>query len=291
MSTLRSVSLLSTFRFLVLLIVASMLNACGGGNSDFPPVVTGFKVQTLQYGRSAVIYVGGNDLRNSITVDTSSACVKPNFAASSSPSLLVINCTITAVGDIPLTLKAANGQVLYQTTLQVPKPQVQFNISQGASSLGSITLELDPTVAASTVNNFLYYVQSGYYTDTLFHRVMPGFVVQAGGYTSGMVKKPGQIDPIVLQSNNGLSNLRGTVAMARLSAPVDSATSEFYINLVDNTFLNYKSVNEPGYTVFGTVVNGMEVADAIAAQPTGTVNSNANVPITDIKITSVQQIK
>ena len=268
-----------------------MLNACGGGNSDFPPVVTGFKVQTLQYGRSAVIYVGGNDLRNSITVDTSSACVKPNFAASSSPSLLVINCTITAVGDIPLTLKAANGQVLYQTTLQVPKPQVQFNISQGASSLGSITLELDPTVAASTVNNFLYYVQSGYYTDTLFHRVMPGFVVQAGGYTSGMVKKPGQIDPIVLQSNNGLSNLRGTVAMARLSAPVDSATSEFYINLVDNTFLNYKSVNEPGYTVFGTVVNGMEVADAIAAQPTGTVNSNANVPITDIKITSVQQIK
>ena len=268
-----------------------MLNACGGGNSDFPPVVTGFKVQTLQYGRSAVIYVGGNDLRNSITVETSSACVKPNFAASSSPSLLVINCTITAVGDIPLTLKAANGQVLYQTTLQVPKPQVQFNISQGASSLGSITLELDPTVAASTVNNFLYYVQSGYYTDTLFHRVMPGFVVQAGGYTSGMVKKPGQIDPIVLQSNNGLSNLRGTVAMARLSAPVDSATSEFYINLVDNTFLNYKSVNEPGYTVFGRVVNGMEVADAIAAQPTGTVNSNANVPITDIKITSVQQIK
>ena len=291
MSTLRSVSLLSTFRFLVLLIVASMLNACGGGNSDFPPVVTGFKVQTLQYGRSAVIYVGGNDLRNSITVDTSSACVKPNFAASSSPSLLVINCTITAVGDIPLTLKAANGQVLYQTTLQVPKPQVQFNISQGASSLGSITLELDPTVAASTVNNFLYYVQSGYYTDTLFHRVMPGFVVQAGGYTSGMVKKPGQLDPIILQSNNGLSNLRGTVAMARLSAPVDSATSEFYINLVDNTFLNYKSVNEPGYTVFGTVVNGMDVADAIAAQPTGTVNSNANVPITDIKITSVQQIK
>lgn len=268
-----------------------MLNACGGGNSDFPPVVTGFKVQTLQYGRSAVIYVGGNDLRNSITVDTSSACFKPNFAASSSPSLLVINCTITAVGDIPLTLKAANGQVLYQTTLQVPKPQVQFNISQGASSLGSITLELDPTVAASTVNNFLYYVQSGYYTDTLFHRVMPGFVVQAGGYTSGMVKKPGQLDPIVLQSNNGLSNLRGTVAMARLSAPVDSATSEFYINLVDNTFLNYKSVNDPGYTVFGTVVNGMDVADAIAAQPTGTVNSNANVPITDIKITSVQQIK
>jgi cyclophilin family peptidyl-prolyl cis-trans isomerase len=283
--------LLSSFRFLVLFVVASMLNACGGGNTDFPPVVTGFKVQTLQYGRSAVIYIGGNDLRNSITVDTSSACDKPNFAASSSPTLLVINCTITAVGDIPLTLKADNGQVLYQTILQVPKPQVQFNISQGVNSLGSITLELDPTAATSTVNNFLYYVQTGYYTDTLFHRVMPGFVVQAGGYTSGMIKKPGQLDPIVLQSNNGLPNLRGTVAMARLSVPVDSATSEFYINLVDNTFLNYKNVDEPGYTVFGTVVNGMDVADAMAAQPTGTVNSNANVPITDIKITSVQQIK
>ena len=270
------------------------LNACGGGgNADFPPVVTGFKVQTLQYGRTAVIYVGGNDLRSTMTVDTSSACDKPSFAASSSPSQLVINCTITAVGDIPLTLKAANGQVLYQTTLNVPTPQVQFSISQDNTSLGNITLELDPAAAQSTVNNFLNYVNTGYYTNTLFHRVMPGFVVQAGGYTSGMIKKPGQSEPIILQSNNGLSNLRGTVAMARLSDPVDSATSEFYINLVDNTFLNYKSdlQSERGYAVFGIVVQGMDVADAIAKQPTGNVNFNANVPIRDVTITAARQIQ
>lgn len=283
--------LLSIFRFLLFAGIVSLISACGGGSTEFPPRVTGFKVQTLQYGRTAVIFVGGSDFRNSMTVETSSACDKPNFAASSSTSQLEINCTIKAVGDIPLTLKAANGQVLYKTTLTVPKPQVQFSINQGASSLGNITLELDPVAATSTVNNFLYYVNSGYYTNTLFHRVMPGFVVQAGGYTSGMVKKPGQAGPIVLQSDNGLFNLRGTVAMARLSDPVDSATSEFYINLVDNSFLNYKSAAETGYAVFGAVVQGMDIADAMAKQPTGNVNGSANVPITDVTITVARQVQ
>jgi peptidyl-prolyl cis-trans isomerase A (cyclophilin A) len=286
--------LLSTFRLFLLVLTGLLLNACGGGgHADFPPVVTGFKVQTLQYGRTAVIYVGGNDLRNTITVDTNNVCETTSFAARSSTTEIEINCTVTAVGDMPLTLKAANGQVLYQTTLNVPKPQVQFSISQGTTSLGNITMELDPAAAKSTVNNFLNYVNTGYYANTLFHRVMPGFVVQAGGYTSGMVEKPGKTAPIVLQSNNGLSNLRGTVAMARKFEPVDSATSEFYINLVDNLFLNYKSdlISERGYTVFGTVVQGMEVADTIASQPTGNVNLNANVPITDVTITAARQIQ
>ena len=271
-----------------------LLSACGGGSSaEFPSVVTGFKVQTLQYGRTAVIFVGGNDLRNTMTVDTNNACETPSFAANSSTTQLEINCTVTAVGEMPLTLRAANGQVLYQTTLIVAKPRVQFNIRQGNTSLGDITLELDPVAAQSTVNNFLNYVNSGYYTNTLFHRVMPGFVVQAGGYTTGMVEKPGQTGPIVLQSNNGLSNLRGTVAMARKSEPVDSATSEFFINLVDNLFLNYKSelISERGYAVFGTVVSGMEVVDAIAKQPTGNVKQNANVPISDVTITVARQIQ
>jgi len=200
----------------------------------------------------------------------------------------VLNCGITAVGDIPLTLKAANGDVAYQTTVTVPKPQVLLT-----TSLGQITMELDPSAAQSTVNNFLNYVNNGYYTSTLFHRVLPGFVVQAGGFTSGMVKKPGQTAPIVLQSNNGLSNLRGSVAMARLSSPVDSATSEFFINLVDNTFLNYKSEidAERGYTVFGNVLQGMDVADNMAKQPVGLSNGYANVPLTDVIITAAQQIK
>lgn len=280
----------SSFRLRILLTTgfASLVTACGGGGaSGFPPVVTGFKAQTVQYGRQATLYVGGNDLRSSMTVETSSACTNPALATNSSTTLLVINCSVVAVGDFPLILKNANGDLVYQTTVTVPKPQVQLT-----TSIGNITLELNPAAAESTVNNFLKYVYSGYYTNTLFHRVMPGFVVQAGGYTSGMVAKPGQTTPIVLQSNNGLSNLRGTVAMARRGDPdYDSATSEFFINLVDNTFLDYKSAGAPGYAVFATVVQGMDVADSMAAQPTGNVGLHANVPLTDVTITAAQQIK
>lgn len=280
-------SVIDLFSRILTLCLAITLIACGGGTKGFPPVVTGFKAQTVQYGRTAVFYVGGTDLRSSMTVETSSACTNPGLASSSSTTLLVVNCSVAAVGDFPLTLKAASGEVVYQTTVTVPKPQVQLT-----TSLGNITFELDPTAAPGTVNNFLNYVHSGYYTDTLFHRVMAGFVAQAGGYTSGMVAKAGQGNPIVLQSNNGLSNLRGTVAMARKADPdYDSATSEFYINLVDNTFLDYKSATSPGYAVFGTVVAGMDVLDTMATQPVGTVGNHANVPLADVTITAAQQIK
>ncbi|MFM6991657.1 MAG: peptidylprolyl isomerase [Rhodoferax sp.] len=270
------------------------LCACGGGGgSDFPPVVTGFKVQSAQYSRSALIYIGGNDLRNTLTVDTAGACSNPAFAASSSPSLLVLNCTVVKVGDMPFTLKDAGGRVLYQTTVTVPKPQVQL-----VTSSGSLTLELDPDAAPITVNNFLSYVHSAYYASTLFHRVMAGFVVQGGGYTTGMVAKPGQLAPIALESNKGLSNLRGTVAMARLAddpndpvGSANSATSEFFINLVDNTFLDYQSASRPGYAVFGKVVQGLSVVDDMALMPVGSVKGFANVPLVDMTITSATQVQ
>lgn len=269
--------------FLVLLLVA-----CGGsGTSGFPPVVTGFKVQSAQYGRMATLYVGGNDLRSSLKVETSGNCTNPALGSSSTPTLLVVNCGVVAVGEFPLTLKNANGDIIYQTTVTVPKPQVQLT-----TSLGHIVLELDPAAAQSTVNNFLSYVYSGYYTNTLFHRVMPGFVVQAGGYTSGMVAKAGQSSAIALQSNNGLSNVRGSVAMARRPDPDhDSATSEFFINLVDNTFLDFKSADAPGYAVFANVVQGMDVADKMATQPTGSAGAHTDVPLTDVTLTAVQQIR
>lgn len=283
---MRSGLILCIHRFLLATLLPLGLVACGG-STGFAPVVTGFKVQSASYGRLATLYVGGNDLRSSMTVETSSACTNPSFGSASSTSVLVINCGVMAVGDFPVVLKNANGDVVFQTTVTVPKPQVQLT-----TSIGAIVLELDPTAAPGTVNNFLNYVYNGYYTNTLFHRVIPGFVVQAGGYTSGLVAKAGQTSPIVLQSNNGLHNLRGTVAMARLSDPYfDTATSEFFINLVDNSFLDYQSANAPGYAVFGTVVQGMDVADNMAAQPTGTVNNRENVPLTDVTITSAQQIK
>jgi cyclophilin family peptidyl-prolyl cis-trans isomerase len=262
-----------------------LLNACGGGGSnDFPPVVTAFKVQTLQYSRPALIYIGGNDLRTTMTVESGGACTSPSFSSTSTTSLLAFNCTVTQVGEMPLTVKDANGHVLYQTSVTVPKPQVTL-----VTSSGSVTMELDPAVAPITVNNFLSYVHSGYYANTLFHRVISGFVAQGGGYTSGLVKKAGQSAPITLESNKGLSNLRGTVAMARTNDP-NSATSEFFVNLVANTFLDYQSAASPGYAVFGSVIQGMDVIDAIAAKSTGTQNGFTDVPLTDVTVTSASQV-
>ena len=268
--------------FVTALFVVSLLSACGG-SSGFPPVVTAVKVQSISYGRTATVYLGGKDLRSSLVVDTGGACTNPSFAASSTTDLLVLNCIPKTVGDIPLTLKSAAGEVVYATTVTVPNPQVTLVTSKGA-----ITLELDPAKAPISTNNFLSYVGSGFYKDTLFHRVIAGFVVQGGGYTTGMLKRTASVGPIELESNKGLSNLRGTLAMARTNVP-NSATSEFFINLVDNLSLDYKNAANPGYAVFGKVVQGMEVADAIAAQATGVRFGFADVPLEDITITLAVQ--
>jgi cyclophilin family peptidyl-prolyl cis-trans isomerase len=268
---------------LLSLFTLALLAGCGG--TGFPPQVTAVKAQVLQYGRTATIYVGGVDLRSNMVADLGGGCTSPAFASSSTTETLVLNCTVTAIGDLPLTLKSATGELVYSTTLNVPTPRVQLTTASG-----NITLELDPTRAPVTVKNFLSYVHSGYYKDTLFHRVIAGFMVQGGGYTSGMVKKTGQLAPIALESNKGLSNLRGTLAMARTDAK-DSATSEFFINVVDNTYLDYQSEAKPGYAVFGKVVQGMEVVDTIATQATGTSHGYADVPLTDVTITLAQQIQ
>ena len=266
------------------LSLAALLSGCGGSDG-FPPVITGVKVQSMRYGQTATIYLGGKDLRSSITVESNGKCINPSFGSGSTTDTLVLNCGITVVGDLPLTIKSEDGTVIYTTTLSVPKPQVSI-----ITNKGSFTLELDIASAPITVKNFLTYVRGGYYSNTLFHRVIPGFVAQAGGYTTGLVQKPGQLDPIELESNKGLSNARATVAMARTNV-FNSATSEFYVNLVDNTFLDYKNAANPGYAVFGTVVQGMDVVDAIAAVPTGVLNGSTDVPLSDIAITMAIQSK
>lgn len=134
---------------------------------------------------------------------------------------------------------------------------------------GAITVELDPAKAPTTVANFLHYVNSGFYNGTIFHRVIPGFMIQGGGFTTGFVQKPTQA-AIINEANNGLSNQRGTIAMARTSLP-NSATSQFFINVADNKFLDYRSttMQGAGYAVFGHVTHGMKVVDAIVNTPTG----------------------
>ena len=266
--------------------LALLIAGCGGG-TGFQPTITGVKHETLQYGKSATIYLGGKDLRSNMVVETNEACINPSFASSSTTDMLVLNCTVKLVGNFTLTIKNEAGVVVNTTPLTVDKPQVRI-----LTSLGNFVLELDPAAAPITVNNFLSYVNNGFYQNTLFHRVISGSFIQGGGYTAGLVKKDGLKDPIVLESNNGLSNLRGTVAMARTMYP-DSATSEFFINHADNIYLNYSTADSPGYAVFGKVIQGMEeVVNVIASKPTAVSNVlKMPVPLEDITITSALQIK
>ena len=146
------------------------------------------------------------------------------------------------------------------------------------TNFGAIILELDGEKAPKTVENFLRYVREGFYDGTVFHRVIKGFMIQGGGLTSAMQRKPTG-DAIKNEADNGLKNLRGTIAMARTSEP-HSATSQFFINTVDNTNLDHrdKSPSGWGYCVFGRVEQGMNVVDAIEGVPTASVAGRRNVP-------------
>ncbi len=156
-----------------------------------------------------------------------------------------------------------------------------------STSLGDVVLELNRDKAPKTVDNFLQYVRSGHYDGTVFHRVIDNFMIQGGGYKTDMSEKPTRA-PIPLESRNGLSNLRGTVAMARTSAP-DSATSQFFINVSDNVMLDQpQSRDGNGYAVFGKVVEGLEVVEKIritAVKPRGMHQHSPETPIVINKAT------
>jgi len=156
------------------------------------------------------------------------------------------------------------------------------------TSLGDITLELDEKNAPITVDNFLTYALEGFYDRTIFHRVIPDFMVQGGGLNSDMAEKPTR-KPIKNEATNGLRNLRGSVAMAR-TEELDSATAQFFINTVNNPFLDHRrrTKEEFGYAVFGWVTDGMDVVDRIAAVPTVSVGPHDDVPNTPVLIESVE---
>jgi len=152
------------------------------------------------------------------------------------------------------------------------------------TSLGTITLELFPEQAPESVKNFLAYVDAGHYDNTVFHRVIDGFMIQGGGFEPGMKQKSTR-EPILNEANNGLKNDRGTVAMARTSAP-HSATAQFFINVADNDFLNFRSAdgNGWGYCVFARVAEGMDVVDKIRKVATGNRGFHQDVPRDDVII-------
>ena len=155
-----------------------------------------------------------------------------------------------------------------------------------STSLGDLTLEFFPEEAPKTVANFLEYVDAGFFDGTVFHRAIPGFVIQGGGFTPDMQRKPTN-DPIVNEAENDLKNTRGTLSMAR-TQDINSATSQFFVNLSDNDVLD-NGQRDFGYAVFARVTDGMDVVDAIAAVKTGNRAGHQNVPIEAITVTSARR--
>ena len=165
-------------------------------------------------------------------------------------------------------------------------PKIEMNTTKG-----KIVLELYADKAPKTVENFLAYLDAGFYDGTIFHRVIPGFMIQGGGFAADMKKKDTR-SPIDNEADNGLRNERGTIAMARTSDP-HSATAQFFINTVDNDFLNYRNKTSQGwgYAVFGCVAEGMAVVDAISGVKTGTRGPYRNVPTDPVLINKVKRLK
>ncbi len=161
------------------------------------------------------------------------------------------------------------------------------------TSYGEIVIELDKENAPITTENFLSYVESGFYNETIFHRVISGFMIQGGGHLPDMTPKDEKLDPIQNEANNGLKNNRGTIAMARTANP-HSASSQFFINHADNAFLNFRTnqVDEGwGYAVFGQVIEGMEVVDKIAAVETTSMGPYQDVPVEVITVLNAELVE
>jgi len=187
--------------------------------------------------------------------------------------------TLLALLALPLSVTAAE-------PAKAVNPQVRMT-----TSLGVIEIELDSGKAPKTVANFLGYVDKGFYNGTIFHRVIPGFMVQGGGMTPGMKEKPTGA-AIQNEADNGLKNLTGTLAMARTNDP-HSASAQFFINTVDNAFLDHRGKNLQGwgYAVFGKVTKGMDVVKKIEAVQTSNAGMHQNVPVKDVVILKAEQIK
>ena len=195
-------------------------------------------------------------------------------------ALIIIATIVASTFFVPLN--AQEDQTTYY-----PKED-QMSLVTISTSSGDITLELDANNAPITVANFLKLAEDGYYTGTIFHRIIEGFMVQGGGLDENMTPKPTNTDPIQNEANNGLKNDRGSIAMARTMDP-HSATGQFFINHKDNDFLNHTAETSQGwgYAVFGSVIDGMDVVDQIALSTTSTVGGYADAPLEPTVINSV----
>ncbi|GGX29150.1 peptidylprolyl isomerase [Undibacterium squillarum] len=276
------------------LAAAALLSACGGNKSDTPTVtatVSSVSIDPLSYRKLTTITINGQNLDKGINIlsmlpNQSTACLNLTEVAGGTATKRTFTCKVVGLGNVVTTITDTLTKVLYQATqtssLALP-PQVTM-----VTDKGTVVIELNPYKAPVTVDNFLNYVESGFYPSKIFHRVEAGLVIQGGGYTKDLVAAATN-NPIKLETAVGLSNTRGTIGLARTSDP-NSGTSQFYFNLKDNSAaFDYQSAASPGYAVFGQIVSGLDVMDAIAGVPVSTQNGMSNVPVTPVLIQSVKQ--
>lgn len=266
---------MKTFKTLVAAAaVGALLSACGGGGDDGPqPAAVGSaSASVARYGQPVIFTVNGSNLDQGLSA-TAGAC--NDFSLSTTPPFVssattaYIRCTVDRVGQHSLNvLRSSDGALLATVQFNVEVPQVTMTF--GGAVNGSLVVTLEPQRAPITVANFLSYVNSGFYTNTVIHRHAPNFVLQGGGY-SAPLSSAGNLPleklagaPIRLETTpNGLSNLRYTLSMARESEP-NTATTQFFINLVNNSAdLDYRTPAAPGYAVFGSITAGIPVITAM----------------------------
>ena len=213
------------------------------------------------------------------------AGVRPSIDAARRRLGVAAAASIATLGALPLgVLPFAARSAESAESAAAVRPRVRFE-----TSLGAFVVELQPDRAPKSCANFLDYAKSGFYDGTVFHRVIKEFMIQGGGFTTNMVQKPTR-PPIAIESNNGLKNVRGALAMARTGDP-NSATAQFFVNVVDNPFLDYPGRDGFGYAVFGSVVEGMDVVDRIRDVETASFGPFRDVPKAPVVIKSARILK
>ncbi len=285
-----------------LIVLASALSACGGGgggggSSGGTPTatVTSMSVNASKYYSTATVTINGSGLDSSLAV-SSAACSGMTLASGGTATTASYTCL--AHGALSGTVVAkSNGTQVGSATFTVPAPVVRLAINNGLSAVGNIDLTLAPDKAPTTVDNFLAYVTAGFYSNTIFHRIVPGFVAQGGGYSAPVTDlstatlKTGLL-PAIGYENSGLSNTTNSIAMAATGS--GAVTSQFFINSVNNTQL------DGHYTVFGAITAGASVESAILAAPANCTTSVVDVagdtetdclPNPNVVITSATQIQ
>lgn len=280
-----------------------LLVACGGGGGgagDPAPtaMLSTATAGVARYGQLVLLTLTGSNLDQSLTV-TSAGCTgvarSTTAPTISTATTAYFTCRVSALGAQQFTVVRGSDNInLGSAAYTVAVPQVTMTVSNGAAVSGSFVITLAPVQAPITVNNFLNYVNAGFYNGSIFHRYAAGFVLQAGGYDAGVSTairpehKPTNA-PIVLEDNTGLLNTALTVAMARTDV-ADSATSEFFINLVNNAFLNRNGATR-GYAVFGTVAGGANVVTSMTTAPCAPAPliGSECLPIPNLVITAATQ--